>query len=193
MATETPPLPAEHSAGGKVRLKVAAHIVSTAGFDGPGNCYRYWLERRWDGKPFGSPGYAVQIGMNPSVADLDFDDPTVARCVERARRWGHGALVMLNAFGYRCTDKQRLLEVADPVGAGNDAAILHYATGASVVVVGWGKPPEPLKARGAALAARLRAAGVEPLCFKVNADGSPKHPLYVALDAPLVPYPTPAG
>jgi hypothetical protein len=85
------------------------------------------------------------------------------------------------------------LEVADPVGPGNDAAILRYATGASLVVVGWGKPPEPLKARGAALAARLRAAGVEPLCFKVNGDGSPKHPLYVGLDAPLVPYPTPLG
>lgn len=179
----------EHSAGGKVRLKVADHIVSEARFDGPRNCYRYWLERRWDDKPFGSPGFAVQIGMNPSVADLEFDDPTVARCVERAKLWGCGGLVMLNAFAYRCTDKLRLLEVADPVGPENDATILHYARQAKVVVVGWGQPPAALRGRGAEIAARLRAAGVTPMCFKVNKDGSPKHPLYVAIRAALMPFP----
>lgn len=179
----------QHDAGGKVRLRVADSILSDAGFGGARNCYRYWLERRWDGQPFGSPGYAVQIGMNPSVADTDVDDPTVARCVARARLWGHGGLVMLNAFAYRCTDMRRLLEVADPVGPENDAAILRYARGADVVVVGWGKPPRALQARGGQVAAQLRQAGIVPRCFKVNLDGSPKHPLYVAIDAGLIVFP----
>jgi hypothetical protein len=35
----------------------------------------------------------------------------------------------------------------------------------------------------------LRAAGIGLKCFAVNADGSPKHPLYVRRDAALIDYP----
>jgi hypothetical protein len=177
-----------HDPGGKVRLKLEADIVSAAAFS---ECrrWRWWLERRWDGQKIGMPGFAVVIGMNPSVADLEVDDPTVAGCVFRARyRWNLPGLVMLNAFAYRATDKKRLLEVADPVGAENDAMIAHYARSAALVVVAWGQPPKPLMGRGAAVAALLRREGVTPMCFGVNNDGSPKHPLYQRRDAVLVPW-----
>ena len=129
------------------------------------------------------------IGMNPSTADLTADDPTVAGCVLRARhRWGLPALVMLNVFAYRATDKRRLLEVEDPVGAENDAAILHYARHAALVVVAWGQPPKALRGRGARVAGMLRGAGLAPLCFGVNGDGSPRHPLYQRHDAALVAF-----
>lgn len=182
-----------HDPGGKVRLKLASGIVSAAAFS---SCrrWRWWLERRWDGQPIGSPGFGVVIGMNPSTADLDVDDPTVAGCVFRARyRWGMPGLVMLNAFAYRATDKKRLLEVDDPVGAENNAMILHYARSAALVVVAWGQPPKPLSGRGAALAKLLHDAGVTPLCFGVNNDGSPKHPLYQKRDAALLPLPAPSA
>jgi len=178
-----------HDPGGKVRLKLDADIVSAAAFS---ECrrWRWWLERRWDGRPLATAGFGVVIGMNPSTADLEVDDPTVAGCVWRARyHWGLPALVMLNAFAYRATDKKRLLEMEDPVGAENDATIAHYARSAAVVVVAWGQPPKPLAGRGAAVAALLRGMGVQPLCFGVNGDGSPKHPLYQRRDAPLLPYP----
>jgi hypothetical protein len=178
-----------HDPGGKVRLKLAADVVSAAGFS-PCRRWRYWLERRWDGRPIGSGGHAAVIGMNPSTADVDADDPTVAGVMWRARHvWGVGACVMLNAFSYRATDKNRLLEMDDPVGPETDATILRFSLSGRPVVAAWGKPPKALAARGPALAATLRAAGVELLCFAVNADGSPKHPLYVARQAPLVPYP----
>jgi hypothetical protein len=132
---------------------------------------------------------AALIGMNPSTADVDVDDPTVQGVMWRARHvWGVGGCVMLNAFAYRATDKLRLLEVEDPVGAENDATILRFAWASRLVVAAWGKPPKALGGRGPALAATLGAAGVELLCFAVNADGSPKHPLYVARQAPLVPF-----
>lgn len=179
---------APHDPGGKVRLKLASDIVSAAAFS---ECrrWRWWLERRWDGQPIGTPGFGVVIGMNPSTADLDADDPTVAGCIWRARhRWGLPGLVMLNAFAYRATDKRRLLEVEDPVGAENDDTILHYARSAALVVVAWGQPPKPLMGRGPVLGAMLRGAGITPLCFGTNNDGSPKHPLYQKRDAPLLPW-----
>jgi len=187
----TGPMVDSHDPGGKVRLKLEADIVSAAAFS---ECrrWRWWLERRWDGQPLGTPGFGVVIGMNPSTADLQVDDPTVAGCVFRARyRWGLPALVMLNAFAYRTTDKKRLLEVEDPVGVENDATIAHYARSAALVVVAWGQPPKALMGRGAEVAVLLRGLGVAPLCFGSNSDGSPKHPLYQKRDAALVPFSSP--
>ncbi len=177
----------QHDPGGKVRLRLAAGVVSDAAFSACDR-YRYWLERRWDGQPIGSGNFAVQIGMNPSTADIDCDDPTVAGCCDRARRWGYGGLVMLNAFAYRATRKEDLLAVADPVGPLNDATFRRFVPLAGVVVVGWGQPPKPLRSRGLAVARLLAEAGVQAMCFAVNADGSPKHPLYVRRDAPLQPW-----
>ncbi|HZH46536.1 MAG TPA: DUF1643 domain-containing protein, partial [Roseococcus sp.] len=169
-------MPETHDPGGRVRLRLAADVVSEAAFS-PCRRWRWWLERRWDGLPIGSPGVAALIGMNPSTADVDVDDPTVQGVMWRARQlWGVGGCVMLNAFAYRATDKRRLLEVEDPVGSENDAAIASFARRAMPLVVAWGQPPKPLAGRGAALAMLLRRAGAAPLCFGVNKDGSPKHP-----------------
>ena len=178
----------DHDPGGRVRLRLGADTVSAAGFS-PCRRWRTWLERRWDGRPIGTGGHAAFIGMNPSTADETVDDPTVQGCMARARAWGFGAAVMLNAFAYRATDKLRLLEIEDPIGPGTDADILRLGAAAGVVVAAWGQPPRALRGRGPALAAKLRAAAIQPMCFSVNADGSPKHPLYVRRDAVLVPYP----
>jgi hypothetical protein len=179
-------MPETHDPGGRVRLRLAADVVSEAAFS-PCRRWRWWLERRWDGLPIGSPGVAALIGMNPSTADVDVDDPTVQGVMWRARQlWGVGGCVMLNAFAYRATDKRRLLEVEDPVGSENDAAIASFARRATPLVVAWGQPPKPLAGRGAALAMLLRRARAAPLCFGVNKDGSPKHPLYQKRTAALV-------
>ncbi|MDW8313769.1 MAG: DUF1643 domain-containing protein [Rhodovarius sp.] len=177
-----------HDPGGRVRLRLPPDTRSAAGFS-PCGRYRTWLERRWDGAAFGSGGHVAFIGMNPSTADEEADDPTVAGCMARARAWGFGAAVMLNAFAYRATDKRRLLEVADPIGPGNDEAILYYSARAALVIAAWGRPPAPLAGRGAELAEALRRAGIALMCLATNADGSPRHPLYVRRDAIPRPWP----
>lgn len=178
----------DHDPGGRIRRKLAQDTRSAAGFSADRR-HRSWLERRWDEKPFGAGDHAAFIGMNPSTADETADDPTVQGCMARARAWGYGACVMLNAFAYRATDKSRLLETPDPIGPDNDAAILRFAASAGVVVAAWGQPPRPLRGRGAEIAAMLARAGIALHCFAVNADGSPKHPLYVRRDAALIPFP----
>ncbi len=176
-----------HDPGGKIRLKLAEGVRSAAGFSADRR-HRTWLERRWDAAPFGAGNHAAFIGMNPSTADEMADDPTVQGCMARARAWGFGAAIMLNAFAYRATDKSRLLEVTDPIGETNDADILRFAQSAGVVVAAWGQPPKALRGRGLEVAAMLARAGIALKCFAVNADGSPKHPLYVRRDAALIDF-----
>lgn len=181
-----------HDPGGKVRLKVSGDVVSQAEFS-PCGRYRYTLERRWDGKPFGSPGVCAWLMMNPSTADEQVDDPTVRRARDFSRRWGYGAMVVLNAFALRATKPTMLLEAEDPVGPGNDAAITRWAKQAEKVIAAWGLPPKPLRWRSLDVAALLARAGVQPLALKVTQSGQPSHPLYIAGDTMPVPWVAPAG
>lgn len=176
-----------HDPGGKVRLAVSGEVVSRASFSEDGR-YRTVLERRWDGQPFGSPGFVAWIMMNPSTADEQVDDPTVRRARDFTRRWGFGAMVVLNSFALRATRPAMLLDVEDPVGSGNDEAIRLWASQAARVIVAWGLPPKPLRWRSAALRDLLREAGVKPMALKVTASGEPGHPLYIAGDTLPVPW-----
>jgi hypothetical protein len=116
-------VPQKHDPGGKVRLAIPPDVKSSAVWGGPNKCYRYQLRRRWDEtKPL-----AMFIMMNPSMADETWDDRSVAKCGRFARTWGYGGIYVGNAFAYRATDQNRLVEVADPIGPDNDAHIIEMA------------------------------------------------------------------
>lgn len=137
--------------------------------------YRYTLHRVWSEA---SPLLAV-IGLNPSTADETQDDPTVRRCINFARDWGHGGLVMLNAFGYRATDPRDMKACEEPIGEGNNAAILEQAKAAGLVLAAWGVHGTHLD-RERQVVEMLTAAGVAIHCLGTTKGGNPKHPLYLA-------------
>jgi hypothetical protein len=62
--------------------------------------YRYELRRVWDAQL----GLACWVMLNPSTADANEDDPTIRRCVNFARTWGYGGIVVRNLFALRATD-----------------------------------------------------------------------------------------
>jgi hypothetical protein len=68
--------------------------------------------------------------------------------------------------------------IRDPVGAGNDAAIVRAAREAALVVCAWGNHGEHL-GRAHAVAALLRQAGVALHYLRMNGAGHPSHPLYL--------------
>lgn len=141
--------------------------------------YRYLLWRRWgDGEP------AVFILLNPSTADHRQTDPTVERCLRRARDWGHPAMIVANLFALRSPDPRYLYEHGEPVGSRNDDAIRGAAEGAAVLVCGWGNRGALLDRHREALQL-IRAAGGSPRCFGHTKQGYPRHPLYVPYSAPL--------
>lgn len=142
--------------------------------------WRYRLWRIWDD----SVPYANFLMLNPSIADGNILDPTVTRCVNFARNWGYGGLHVTNLFSLVSTDPDGLYRAADPVGEGNDRAILETAQKAGVVVCAWGNHGVITGRRGAVLG-MLRGAGVKLTYLRMNGTGEPAHPLYLPGD--LVP------
>lgn len=52
----------------------------------PCGLYRYWLDRKWAIEANAS--ICLFVGLNPSTADADQDDPTIVKCMDFAKRWG---------------------------------------------------------------------------------------------------------
>ncbi len=116
--------------------------------------------------------------LNPSTADEVKLDPSCTRARIYAERWGFGGLLVTNLFGWRATDPDEMKAVRDPVGRGNDAAILGAAQHAAVVVCAWGNHGAHLERSGRVLSA-LRSTGVKLNYLKLNGSGEPAHPLYL--------------
>lgn len=174
----------QHDPGGKVRLALMEGVKGDAVFSDDGR-YRH-LMRRWLGESFPNR-YILFIGMNPSTADATVNDPTCAREWTFARREGFDAMIKANVGDYRATHPKMLLEsgveASSPV---NLATIRQAAAGAARVVLCHGKLNRALVPAGRDLVQALDQDGVDIWCFGVNADNSPKHPLYLRGDTPLV-------
>ncbi|NEX46786.1 DUF1643 domain-containing protein [Pseudotabrizicola algicola] len=165
----------QDAAGQLVRRHLKGDAESEAVYS-PCETYRYLLTRIWDG----AGARALFVMLNPSTATEAQNDPTVERCERRARALGFGGFRVVNIFAYRATDPRVMRAAADPVGPGNDAAILASveAWRPHRVVCAWGAHGLYL-GRGAAVAALLRGTGVPLWHLGLTAAGEPKHPLYI--------------
>ena len=152
---------------------------------GVGAPYRYTLWRRWTGAPM-----VAFVMLNPSVANAYQLDPTVRRCCGFAHDWGYGGLLVLNAFALRSTDPRALKGHPDPVGPDNDYYLgraCDLCEGRPDFVVAWGNHGH-LNDRAGDVLQLLHDHGVRPWCLGHTKTGAPKHPLYVAADAPRFLY-----
>lgn len=152
----------------------------------PCGTFRYSLTRSWDE---GLPVCGF-IMLNPSTADAELDDPTIRRCIGFAKREGCGTLIVANLFAFRATDPKELPKAQDPIGPQNDAyidALLLHASGP--VIAGWGANGFA-RARAKDIATRTPPGHLK--CLGTSLDGSPRHPLYLPLEAPLIDYRVPA-
>ena len=178
--------PAAHDPGGKVRTRLPPDVNGDAIFS---PCGRYRMRlRRWQGEQFPAL-HMLWIGMNPSTADAAVNDPTIGREWEFTMREGYKGLVKVNIADYRATEPKALLQPGVvPCSPENLPLIVEAASVASLVVICHGKLNRALTAAGAATVAALEAAGVPLYCMGTNADGSPRHPLYLSKHAQFVRY-----
>jgi hypothetical protein len=150
---------------------------------GPDRKYRYLLKHTW--KSHFAPRLCTWIGLNPSVADETRLDPTLRRVREFSTAWGYNGFIMTNLFALVSTDPKRLYTEPDPIGADNDAYILHAVCESELVVASWGTLGR-LKNRCTGVLEIL--SEVDLCCLKRTKDGYPSHPLYVASETQPVRY-----
>jgi len=136
--------------------------------------WRYLLWRRWDG----SRPDANFLMLNPSTADEVKLDPSCTRARSYAERWGYGGILITNLFAWRATDPEAMLAARDPVGRGNDAAILRAARAAGIVVCAWGNHGAH-RARAEEVTGMLQSKKIPLHVLRLNGGGHPAHPLYL--------------
>ena len=132
--------------------------------------YRYALWRIWDT----SQPFVLFIGLNPSKADEQNNDPTVTRCINFAKEWGFGGLSMANLFAYCATYPKDLKKAKDPIGSANNRWLSRLDKDAGLSVAAWGNDGGFM---GRSTLVRKRLTNLH--CIKMNKSGEPAHPLYL--------------
>ncbi len=135
--------------------------------------YRYALWRTWDD----SKPYVMFVGLNPSTADENTDDPTLTRCINYAKSWGFGGVCMANLFAFRATDPAVMKSAKDPVGGENNNWLKKLANNAGLVVAAWGNDGSYMSRSN-----HIRELLPDMHCLKLNKSGEPAHPLYQRAD-----------
>lgn len=140
--------------------------------------HRYRLWRIWDK----SQPLVMFIGLNPSKADSNKDDPTIRRVKRFARDNGFGGFYMCNLFTYISTDPDNLKGFIYCTNNA-DLILLRTATMCDAIVFAWGgfKIAEERSRR-------VKEFFPEAFCLGRNSNGFPSHPLYLPADQPLIKF-----
>ena len=147
--------------------------MKTSATISPCQQYRYELRRVWDE----SEPLVLFVCLNPSIANAEIEDNTSRVCINYAKRWGYGGLLIGNLFAYRSKDQSALYKVSDPVGPENDVWLKKLQSEASLVVCAW-SDTGVLKNRDKEVLAFLKS----PHCLVKLKSGRPGHPLYKRAD-----------
>jgi hypothetical protein len=133
--------------------------------------HRFWLLRSWEQ----NPKMLLIIGLNPSTADDEKDDPTIRSCIRLATNNGFGGFVMCNLYSFITSDPEILKEnMQDAVRPETDETLKRMIRNTQRTVCAWGKwsfIDERVK--------EVLQLIKEPHCFRQNNNGSPAHPLYL--------------
>jgi len=140
--------------------------------------YRYLLGRQVSD----NDRVCLFIMLNPSTADAENNDPTVTRCINYAKSWGYGRMVVANIFAYRATNPKELKKVDDPIGPSNglylEAILKEVKETNGIVVCAWGVNGN-MMGRGQRVLEFLYKSNVTAHCLKMAQSGLPSHPLYL--------------
>lgn len=125
--------------------------------------------------------YIQFIGLNPSTANETKNDPTITRLCKFSQRLGYGGFYMTNLFTFVSADPKKLehqLEMRDRY----NYWLLDAAIKCKTKVFCWGA----FKTYGRA--EEVIQLFPDAMCFGKNADGSPKHPLYLKSNTELIKF-----
>ena len=157
--------------------------ITTGGADISDDCvFRYSLWRTWNQ----GAKSCLFVMLNPSTADANVNDATIGKCIRYTKAWGYGQLLVGNLFAFRATDKRVMMNQTDPVGPQNDATLLRLVAQADVTVAAWGADGGHMGRDRKVLSLLRPLTAVQ--CLRVNANGTPSHPLHLAEDLCYHPF-----
>lgn len=176
-----------HDPGGRVLLRLPGDVVGSARFSACGR-YRFELGRDWT--PEGTtPRTVMFVGMNPSTARADMDDPTCFKELKYARRWGYTRYLKGNMIAWRATSPDDMpADLGLAVSPDSLPALLDMAARSEAIVLGFGKMHKRFQAVVQETLQALAATGKPLLCLRRNKDGSAQHPLYLKDDCQPFPF-----
>ena len=104
--------------------------------------YRYELHREWDKKK----GKVLFIMLNPSTADGLNNDLTTIRCINFAKKWGCGGIMIGNIYPFRAKRPKNLKKWLNEghdyafwkSGYDNEKHVRDMAQQADIIVCAWG-------------------------------------------------------
>lgn len=133
--------------------------------------YRFSLWRIWDeSKPL-----VMLIGLNPSTANAQSDDPTIRRVRAISKSLGFGGVYMCNCFSYIYTNPDFLKSETLDAMMRNAEILKRVAESCADIIFAWGNFPI---VREMEIDKKLSAAFPNAKALFINKNGSPKHPLY---------------
>ena len=101
--------------------------------------YRYELHREWDKKK----GKVLFIMLNPSTADGLNNDLTTIRCINFAKKWGYGGIMIGNIYPFRAKRPKDLKKWFNKHSYGDSIVtnvdhVHEMAQKADMIVCAWG-------------------------------------------------------
>ena len=134
--------------------------------------YRYSLSRKWSEKK-----QVLFILLNPSKGDGIDDDPTIRRLISISKNLGYGGFEVVNLYTIINPKRNKLYEKKRKFSAKNKKLIAKLVARHKTIIYGWGATEnEPNW---------LSNIVKRPLCFNINKNGTPKHPLYLKKESTL--------
>lgn len=178
------PVRNHHNPGGKRMIRLPDEVGRDAEFS-ECNTFRRKLMRDWTAEGQ-QPRTILWLGMNPSTANLNFNDPSCHREILLSRQWGYTRCLKGNILDYRATDPR---DIPRDLGAArtlqNVEAIREMAAEAEIVVIAHGNM---LKRHQPAIDNVLDVVaqnGAPLFCLGLTGKGYPRHVLPVPANVQL--------
>lgn len=149
--------------------------------------YRYCLWRKWDS----SKPLVMLIGLNPSTANKDKDDPTIRRVIDLTKSLGYGGFYMMNLFAYITPYPKELKKVKDLQGD-NNKWLTEIAAKCKDVIFCWGAfNIVSMYDKHNERSEFMEEMFPEAFCFGMTSAGhEPRHPLMLKKNTPIIKYAT---
>lgn len=144
-------------------------------------CQRF-RTRLW--RIWGEGRRLVVVMLNPSTADASANDRTIEWLIRWAKRNDYDGIEVMNVYDYRATDPRDLKRAGWLMTPHNHSSIAAVASACGGrAVCAWGAHARVEDVKN--LVRELDAKSIELTYFKMNASGSPSHPLYLPGDVSL--------